>query len=127
MVHRNRTALRRSLALLLALCVALYQTAISAHDLLHWHAHSHTLHEAYPTFAEHLVPRAEDDHDDAWFEQLLCTLTANGAVAKACVPFADATWPPQLAGLQALVLAPRLATRTAWRALPPSRGPPGLQ
>ncbi|MEM7378874.1 MAG: hypothetical protein AAF460_15395 [Pseudomonadota bacterium] len=123
MVLRPDITTRRSLALVLALCTALYQSALSAHALLHWHPTSH--HTALPSFAKHLEAHHAEAHDDAWLEHLLCTLSASGAASKACTSVPSTVErATALHGIKPIPTCTR-PFRAVARALPPARAPPG--
>ena len=120
----KQTRARRGIALLLALLVGVYQAAISAHDLLHWHPETH--HHARPAFASPAAQFIQDDHDDEWFEQVLCTLSAAGVASKSVPLDAMTSWPLCLgASYQPTYHTPRLAN-ASWRTVPPARGPPAV-
>lgn len=110
-------------ALVLALCVGVYQTAHSVHDILHWHPEQHA--EVLPSFSERLAPQAETEHE-TWAESLLCTVCAAGVTTKA------ALIPPQFAGpprsTAGMSHYTDLPIRVRWSSarLPPSRAPPLL-
>ena len=122
MTTRRHDSTQRLAALLLALCVCVYQTAHSAHDFLHWHPDSHT--DGLPSFAAPLPDHEADDHDDLWAEQLLCTVCAAGLVAKSA-PAAPAFAWQRVSSTSFLYAAEHhRVSGVPARRLPPARAPP---